>query len=80
VNYSLLEKRVSQSLMGLEYQADCWAFRVVAQRTPTATNVATSSLIFQLELNGLSKLGSNPMSALRNNVPGYTPVNQAPLQ
>jgi LPS-assembly protein len=80
VNYSLLEKRVSQSLVGLEYQADCWVFRVVAQRTPTATNVATSSLFFQLELNGLSKLGSNPMSALRNNVPGYTPVNQAPLQ
>jgi LPS-assembly protein len=79
VNYSMLEKKVSESLFGLEYKADCWVFRVVAQRTPTATNVATSSLFFQLELNGLSRLGSNPMTALRNNVPGYTPVNQPPL-
>jgi LPS-assembly protein len=79
VNYSMLEKRISESLFGLEYKADCWVFRVVAQRTPTATNVATSSLFFQLELNGLSRLGSNPMTALRNNVPGYTPVNQPPL-
>jgi LPS-assembly protein len=79
VNYSMIEKKVSESLFGLEYKADCWVFRVVAQRTPTATNVATSSLFFQLELNGLSRLGSNPMTALRNNVPGYTPVNQPPL-
>ncbi|MBK4733716.1 LPS-assembly protein LptD [Noviherbaspirillum pedocola] len=79
VNYSMIEKKVSESLFGLEYKADCWVFRVVAQRTPTATNVATSSLFFQLELNGLSRLGSNPLTALRNNVPGYTPVNQPPL-
>lgn len=76
VNYSMLEKRVSESLFGLEYKDDCWVFRVVAQRTPTATNVATSSLFFQLQLNGLSSLGSNPLQALRLNVPGYTPVNQ----
>lgn len=77
VNYSMLEKRVSEGLVGLEYKEDCWVFRVVAQRTPTATNVATSSLFFQLELNGLSSLGSNPLQALRTSVPGYTPVNQA---
>ena len=76
VNYSMLDKRVSESLFGLEYKDDCWVFRVVAQRTPTATNVATSSLFFQLQLNGLSSLGSNPLQALRRNVPGYTPVNQ----
>lgn len=76
VNYSRLDKRVSEGLVGLEYKDDCWVFRVVAQRTPTATNVATSSLFFQLELNGLSSLGSNPLQALRTNVPGYTRVNQ----
>ena len=77
VNYSLLEKKVSESLVGLEWKDDCWIFRVVAQRTPTATNVATSSLFFQLELNGLSSLGSNPSNALRNNVPGYTSLSEA---
>lgn len=76
VNYSKLEKRVSEGLAGLEYKDDCWVFRVVAQRTPTATNVATTSLFFQLELSGLSSLGSNPLTALRNSVPGYTRVNE----
>ena len=76
VNYSRLEKRVSEGLVGLEYKDDCWVFRVVAQRTPTATNVATTSLFFQLELSGLSSLGSNPLTALRNSVPGYTRVNE----
>jgi LPS-assembly protein len=51
-------------------------FRVVAQRTPTATNVATTSLFFQLELSGLSSLGNNPLTALRTSVPGYTRVNE----
>jgi LPS-assembly protein len=77
VNYSLEEKKVSESLFGVEYKADCWVFRVVAQRTPTATNVATSSLFFQLELNGLSSLGSNPYRALRNNIPGYNRLSES---
>jgi LPS-assembly protein len=76
VNYSLLEKKVTESLLGMEYKADCWVFRVVAHRIPTATGVATSAIFLQLELNGLSKLGANPMELLRTNVSGYTPVNQ----
>jgi LPS-assembly protein len=77
VNYSLEERKVSESLFGVEYKADCWIFRIVAQRTPTATNVATSSLFFQLELNGLSSLGSNPYRALRNNIPGYNRLSES---
>ncbi|MGI4849752.1 MAG: LPS-assembly protein LptD [Janthinobacterium lividum] len=76
INYSLLDKQISEGVLGLEYQADCWVFRVVAQRKPTGTGVATSALFFQLELNGLSKLGSNPLEVLKLNVPGYQPVNK----
>jgi LPS-assembly protein len=76
VNYSTREKKVAESLLGLEYKADCWVFRVVAHRLPTATGVATSSIFFQLELNGLSKLGSNPLDLLRTSIPGYQLVNQ----
>jgi LPS-assembly protein len=76
VNYSIRDRKVAESLVGLEYKADCWIFRVVAQRVPTATNVATSSLFLQLELNGLSKIGSDPMPALQRNVPGYQMINQ----
>ncbi len=76
VNYSLTDKKIAEGLAGFEYKADCWVFRVVGQRTPTATNQTASSLFFQLELNGLTRLGSNPSDALRSGIPGYQSVNQ----
>lgn len=75
-NYSLLDNKVAEALAGIEYKADCWVFRVVAQRIPTAADKATSALFFQLELNGLTRLGSNPLDVLRNSIPGYQLVNQ----
>ncbi|SFI20699.1 LPS-assembly protein [Collimonas sp. OK307] len=76
VSYSLQEKTVGQSLLGLEYKADCWVFRVVGQRTPTSSTRSTTGIFVQLELNGLSSIGSNPIQALRSGVPGYQNVNQ----
>ncbi len=76
LNYLLDERRVGQSLAGVEYQADCWIFRAVAQRLPTATGVTNTSIFLQIEFNGLSSLGTNPMRAIRGNVPGYQRLNQ----
>lgn len=76
VNYSLQNRQVAEGLLGLEYKADCWVFRIVGQRTPTATEQTSTALFFQLELNGLTRLGSNPIDALRANVPGYQLINQ----
>ncbi len=76
LNYLLNENRVGQSLAGLEYQADCWIFRMVSQRVPTAAGAVNTTFFVQLELNGLSSLGMNPMRALRANVPGYQPLTQ----
>ena len=76
VNYSLLDHKIAEGLGGVEYKADCWVFRIVGQRTPTATNQTSSSLFFQLELNGLTRLGSNPIDALRTSIPGYQNINQ----
>jgi LPS-assembly protein len=76
VNYSLPDRRVAEGLAGFEYKDDCWVFRMVGQRTPTATGKVTTSLYFQLELTGLTRLGSNPLEALRNSIPGYQLVNQ----
>lgn len=81
-NFSLLDHRVLDGLMGLEYKQDCWIFRFVAQRyliPSTVVGVASSSnttLFFQLELNGLSKIGSNPLEVLRRSISGYQPLNQ----
>jgi LPS-assembly protein len=76
VNYSLPDQKLAEGLLGLEYMADCWIFRVAAQRIPTASEKATTAFFIQLELNGLSKLGSNPLDAIRTNVPGYQMINQ----
>ena len=76
VNYSLPDHKIAEGLAGLEYKADCWIVRVVGQRTPTATNQTASSLFFQLELSGLTRLGSNPIDALRSGIPGYQMIGQ----
>lgn len=76
LNYLLKEKKLGQSLLGLEYKADCWIFRFVSQQIPTAVGVANTTFFIQLEFNGLSSLGSDPMRALRANVPGYQPLSQ----
>lgn len=76
INYSLVDKKVVEGLFGLEYKDDCWVFRAVGQRKPTATGVVNSSLFFQLELNGLTRIGPNPLDALRNSIPGYQLINR----
>lgn len=77
VDYSIPDHKIVQGLLGFEYKADCWVFRFGGQHTQTATNISSTSTFFQLELNGLAQLGSNALEAMRLNVPGYQPVNQA---
>ena len=76
ISYSLPERRNTENLLGMEYNADCWVLRMVVQRFATASRNATTSFFLQLELNGLSKLGPNPLEALSKNIPGYQKVNQ----
>lgn len=73
IDYSQLERRISAALVGLEYDAGCWVGRAVLERRSTGTSSATTRLMLQLELVGLSRLalGSNPLTALRDNIPGY---------
>lgn len=71
VNYSLQDRRMTDSLVGVEYDAGCWIGRVVAERVSTGRTEAATRLMLQLELVGLSRLGSNPLKALKDNIPGY---------
>ncbi len=71
VNYSLQDSRVTDSVLGLEYDAGCWIGRFVAERLSTGRSEATTRLLIQLELVGLSRLGSNPLKVLKDNIPGY---------
>ena len=71
MNYSLRDSRVTDSLLGAEYDAGCWILRVVGERLSTGRTQATTRLLLQLELVGLSRLGSNPLQVLKDNIPGY---------
>jgi LPS-assembly protein len=57
VSYSLRDRKMLESLIGLEYKADCWVFRMGAQRFVTAAQKTSTPIFFQLELNGLSQAG-----------------------
>jgi LPS-assembly protein len=71
INYSMRDSRITDSIIGFEYDAGCWIGRVVAERLSTGRSEATTRLLLQLELVGLSRLGSNPLGVLKDNIPGY---------
>ncbi len=74
-NYSLVDRKTLEGVVGVEYNADCWVVRVVAQRLTTTTQTTTTSVYLQLELTGLARFGTNPLELLRRTVPGYLKTN-----
>ncbi|MBY0267925.1 MAG: LPS-assembly protein LptD, partial [Burkholderiales bacterium] len=82
-NYSLQDDRALEALAGVEYNDRCWALRVVAHRFATTTSAASTSIFIQLELNGVSRIGTNPLEVLKRNISGYRqfdPRNPAPVE
>ena len=75
-NYSLLDSKVLEALAGLEYNGGCWASRAVIHRFTTATADVTNAFFLQLELNGVSQIGPNPLDILKQNIIGYTKSNE----
>ncbi len=72
--YSLRDSRNVESSAGVEYNACCWAFRIMGARRlfiDTARDnaqIQKASIMFELELTGLAKLGHVPDSPLRESV------------
>ncbi len=73
VNYSTKDHHIIENIAGLEYDAGCWAMRGAIQQFATIGQTFNQSLMFQLELKGLSTLGigSSLTSLLKRNIPGY---------
>lgn len=84
LNYSLRDHPPTDKrgpveyLAGLEYDAGCWQGRAVLHRLQTATARANYAMFFQLELGGLSSIGTNPLEVLKRNIPGYTSTSLIP--
>ncbi len=77
-NYSLKERKIIETIGGLEYDGGCWVGRLVLQRYATSTGNTNTALFVQLELNDFSKVGSNPLELLSRRIPGYGRINQVP--
>jgi LPS-assembly protein len=80
VNYSIADRRTTEGVLGLEYDGCCYVVRAVAQRLTTSTTTATNTFFLQLELNGLGRVGSNPLDVLKRNVPGYSLLYENPTR
>jgi LPS-assembly protein len=55
-------------------------FRAVAHRFATAIQQASTSFFLQLELNGVSRLGTNPLDVLKSNIAGYVRQDPHPIR
>jgi LPS-assembly protein len=73
-NYSLFSNRLIEAIAGVEYAADCWTLRAVAHRLVTTVQSASTSFFVQLELNGFSRIGTDPLDLLRRTIPGYQKI------
>lgn len=80
-NYSLREDRPIEGLAGVEYDAGCWQARAVMQRVSVATDEDPNyAFFFQLELGGMTSIGTSPLSLLKRSIPGYTNTSLIPDQ
>ncbi len=69
-----------ETVVGLEYKADCWVGRLVGQRYSTDGGITRTTTVFlQIELNGFTSLGTrSPLEQLRRSIPGYQRINPLP--
>ena len=79
-NYSIVDRKTLEGVVGFEYNGGCWVFRLAAQRLQTNTQQVSNSVYVQFELNGLARIGTNPIDVLRRSVPGYQRVNDPTVQ
>lgn len=71
INYSVPDRKVVDLVAGFEFDAGCWVGRIVLERLQRSTAVANQRILFQLEFTGFSRIGSNPLKTLKDNVPRY---------
>ncbi len=76
LNYSMYDKKLVDTVIGLEYDSCCWIGRVVVERLQNSVSQSNTRLLFQLEFVGFSRLslGADPLASLQEHVPGYQPL------
>jgi LPS-assembly protein len=85
LNYSLKERSLVDTLVGLEYDGGCWLGRIAFESRRTnfsnvITTTATNRLLFQLEFVGLGRVGISPLKTLKDNIPRYQYLRDGAVQ
>jgi LPS-assembly protein len=71
--YSVRDAQSLDAFAGLEYESCCWRLRVVANRyVSNRTGSQDTSLSLQLELKGLSSVGTTSSAFLERGIRGYS--------
>jgi LPS-assembly protein len=70
------QRGLVEALAGLEYDGGCWVARTVIQRFATGANQFNNAVFLQIELNGIARVGTDPLDALRRSIPNYRVINR----
>ena len=78
--YSLRDRTSIDRFAGFEYGSCCWRVRLVGRRyVSNRTGESDTAVMLQLELKGLSSVGSSDDAFLRRGIRGYSPDPADPL-
>jgi LPS-assembly protein len=74
--YSLMDRKSIESFAGFQFRGNCWALRFVARRSVSSrTGAADNGFYLQLELTGLSSVGTGADAFLERSIRGYSASN-----
>lgn len=71
LNFSLKDRRVVDTVAGVEYDGGCWVGRAVFERIQSTVATANTRLLLQIEFNGFTRLGTNALQTLQQQIPRY---------
>jgi LPS-assembly protein len=80
LNFDMKDRRVVDAIIGLEYDAGCWLGRIVFDRLQSGTSTSNTRVLFQLEFVGFTRLGSNALQTLKENIPRYQFLREQVIQ
>ncbi len=75
-SYNRVESRLTEMLLGFEYDAGCWVLRIAKESLSTSLTERDQRLLFQLEFVGFSRLGVGGMGALKQSIPRYQTLHE----
>ena len=79
VVYALDQHQMLERFAGFEYHGCCWGFRLLVRRSlSNSTGRQDTSILWELELNGLAGVGSEPGTFLGTAIRGYSPPSVSP--